>query len=453
MTTDRPSRIAFVSTYLPRHCGIATFTHDLRTAMAHAAPDIQTLVCAVDNEGLDYDGQAAFVIGQHTMADYPAAAERIARAGVDAVVIEHEYGIFGGPDGDWINLFAERLTELGVPYLVTLHTVLSHPSPGQASALGRLCRGADAVAVFTPVARTLVTSTGMATADRIFIVPHGAPTALREDWDRPHVPGPRRGAGAGVGTGTAGGVRPEVAEVLAEGAQSRIVSTFGLISPGKGLEVAVEAVANLAEEHPDLVYVIAGATHPEVAKQHGEDYRDRLTGLVAELGVQDRVRFLDFFLTDEEIAALLAATEVFLTPYHSTEQISSGALTFAVAAGCPVVSTSYRYAQDLLRTGAGNVVEPGDSAAFAEGLRALLADPERLHAAQAAAHSVGATLGWPSVARQFAGVVRDMTADRARRRALLGARTQYSPDRAHPTPSAGFVGRGWEKSQDPARAV
>lgn len=423
MATDRPSRIAFVSTYLPRHCGIATFTHDLRTAMDQAAPDMRTLICAIDNEGLDYDGQADFVIGQHTMADYPAVAESIAHAGVDAVVIEHEYGIFGGPDGDWINLFAQRLSELGVPYLVTLHTVLSHPSPGQASALGRLCRGADAIAVFTPAARAMITSTGMATADRIFIVPHGAPTALREDWDREHVPGPRRG------TSVAGGVRPEVAELLAQSGQSRIVSTFGLISPGKGLEVAIEAVADLAEEHPDLVYVIAGATHPEVAKQHGEDYRDRLTGLVADLGVQDRVRFLDFFLTDDEIAALLAATEVFLTPYHSTEQISSGALTFAVAAGCPVVSTSYRYAQDLLRTGAGNIVEPGDSAAFAEGLRGLLADPERLHAAQAAAHSVGATLGWPSVARQFAGVVRDMTAERARRRGLGGLGSTARPAR------------------------
>jgi glycosyltransferase involved in cell wall biosynthesis len=426
-TAHRRARIAFVSTYPPRQCGIATFTHDLRTALAQAAPDIETLVCAVDNDGLDYGGQADFVIGQHDAADYPAAAEHLAHAGVDAVVIQHEYGIFGGPDGSWITLFAARLSELGIPYVVTLHTVLSHPTPGQAATLARLCRGAAAVTVFTPTARTLAVTAGAAGADRMFVVPHGAPTVLRDDWDRPHIPRMRRR----VPGSDPDALRPAVADLLAENAGARIVSTFGLVSPGKGLEVAIEAVAALADDHPDLMYVIAGATHPEVARRYGEDYRNGLAGLVTDLGIEHRVRFLDFFLTDAEIAALLAHTEVFLTPYHSKEQVSSGALTFAVAAGCPAVSTSYRYAQDLLRSGAGLTVEPGDSAAFATALGTLLADSDRLHAAQAAAHEVGTTLAWPAVARGFATVVRDVAANRARKRAFGSAELGVRPGRQH----------------------
>ena len=193
----------------------------------------------------------------------------------------------------------------------------------------------------------------------------------------------------------------EVAELLAESSGKRLISTFGLISPGKGLETAVKAVAAAAGQHPDIRYVIAGSTHPEIAKEHGEDYRLGLAGLVAELGVEEHVRFLDFFLTDEEIALLLHNTEVFLTPYRSREQISSGVLTFAVAAGCPVVSTSYYYAQDMLASGAGVLVESGDDDGFAHALRELLADGERLASARDVAMEIGGTLGWPSVAERF----------------------------------------------------
>lgn len=206
---------------------------------------------------------------------------------------------------------------------MTLHTVLSRPTLGQGAALARLCRGADAVTVFTPTARTLAVTAGLAGADRMFVVPHGAPTVLREDWDRPHTFGarPRR---PGL---RAEGLRPAVADVLAENPEARIVSTFGLVSPGKGLEVAIEAVAALVGDHPDLMYVIAGATHPECG-------------------------------------------------------------------------------------GAGLTVEPGDSAAFAVALGTLMAVPDRLNAARAAADRVGSTLRWPAVAGRFATVVRHVAAKR-----------------------------------------
>ncbi|MFL6112812.1 MAG: glycosyltransferase [Catenulispora sp.] len=381
-----------MSTYPPRQCGIATFTRDLRDAVTQVAPDLELSVCAVDRGEPRTGPDAEFVLRQDERGDYVRAARAVARSGAAAVVIEHEYGIYGGPDGEWIALFAAELDALGVPYLVTLHTVLSQPSIGQAAVLRRLCRRAFAVSVFTDTARRLAIRTGVP-ADRIVVVPHGAPTILYDGPDGPDGPG--------------GPIRPEVATIVAEAAAgTRLLSTFGLVSASKGLETAIAAVAAVAPAHPDVRYIIASRTHPEIARHEGEAYRDRLTTLIAELGVERHVTFIDHFLTDAEIALLLRRTEVFLTPYRSREQVSSGALTFAVAAGCAAVSTSYHYARDLLSGGAGTVVEPGDATGFAAALHGFLGDPERLLAARAAAARAGGHLSWPMVARRFAGILR-----------------------------------------------
>jgi glycosyltransferase involved in cell wall biosynthesis len=310
---------------------------------------------------------------------------------VGAVVIQHEYGIFGGLYGVWITDFAAELHRLGIPYLVTLHTVLSTPSPSQAGALYRLCRDAAAVTVFTGTARRLAVGTGVAPPDRIVHLPHGAP--------------PPDGGGD---------VRPEVAAALDRLAGRRLLSTFGLLSPNKGLETAIAALGLIAARHPDVSYLIAGSTHPEVARQEGENYRDNLVLAVRSANLEDRVVFLDTFLSDGEISAVLARTEIFCTPYRSREQISSGALTFAVAAGCPVVSTAYFYAEDMLAGGAGITVPPEDPEAYAEALHALLSDPDRLERARAAARTQGAALHWTAVARRFAGIARATAARRAR---------------------------------------
>ncbi|GAA2008809.1 glycosyltransferase [Catenulispora subtropica] len=389
---SRKTRVVLVSTYPPRRCGIATFTQDLRNALADVAPDLETRVCAVDREELDHPA-VDYVLRQDTREDYAAVAARIAADGAGVVVIEHEYGIFGGPDGVWITEFAGELHRRGVPYLVTLHTVLSAPSAGQAAALRRLCRDAFAVTVFTRTARRFALETGIvAPADRIAVLPHGAPTVLR--------------SGIGLDDRAGHDIRPEVSDLLVSAREHRLLSTFGLVSPGKGLEHAIAAVAEVVEAHPDVRYVIAGATHPEIVRRHGEEYRIGLSALAADLGVGEHVRFLDFFLTDAEIALLLNRTEVFLTPYRSRDQISSGALTFAVAAGCPVVSTSFHYAEDLLGGGAGLTVHPDDHPGFVRALRAMLGEPRRLARARAAARELGATLGWPTVASRFADTVR-----------------------------------------------
>ena len=399
-----PTKIAILSTYPPRRCGISCFTSHLYRGFVEVAPDLDVSVCAVDREGFRYGSEVTAVLDQEDAASHRKTAAALAVAGVEAVLVEHEFGIYGGPDGSWITSFTAELSAAGVPYLVTLHTVPAKPSRRQASVLQCLCRDAAAVTVFSPTAQQLAAAAGIR-AERFVTVPHGAPEALRSpDRER-----------------SGRSVRREVAEALAELAGATVVSTFGLISPNKGLETAIAAVADLVGDLPDLHYVIAGATHPEIVRRHGEGYRRTLGELIDDLGVGDHIRFLDFFLTDAEVSALLACSTAFLTPYRSQDQIGSGALTFALAAGCPVVSASFFYAEDMLATGGGLLAEPGDAAAYTAALRRMLTEPGHLPRAARAARTAGADLVWPLIARQTADVIQNAVV-RHDRLAVLEAR-------------------------------
>lgn len=383
-------RLGIVSTYLPRRCGLATYTADLHEALGLATGDIDPVVVAIDRDGLSYGDEVVATINQDRISDYEDAAETIRRVGVDAVLIQHEYGIFGGPSGAYVLHLARALTGCGIPYLVTLHTLLSQPSAGQAATLSTLCSGAAGVTVFTETARRIAIRTGIASRHQITIVPHGAPEILR------HAPGPEE-------------LRPDVAEVLDQLADDvPVLTTFGLVSVGKGLEDSIEALAGVVTRHPATRYVIAGATHPEIVRNEGETYREGLHRLVHRLGLTRNVLFIDSFLSPAELAVLLNRTTIFITPYRSAEQICSGALTFAVAAGCPVVSTSYRYAEDLLANGAGLLAPCRDVAALTQGINALLDDPARLAAARAVADAQGARLVWPAVALTAGQLIRDV---------------------------------------------
>jgi len=278
--------------------------------------------------------------------------------------------------------------------------VLSQPSPHQLGVLTALCSRAERVTVMTDKARRLLIELGASTGEKIRVVPHGAPVVL----------GHRRREHAA-------GRRPTyVAPGGYERTQSRfLLSTFGLLSAGKGLETAIEALPLIVERHPEVMYVIAGRTHPQVARREGEQYRRMLERLVADLGLGDHVAFDDRFLSLDELADLLAATDVFLTPYRSREQISSGSLTFAVAAGCAAVSTPYWYAEDMLASGAGRIVPFNAPQALAEAVCALAEQPDRLAMARAEARRIGSQLTWPSVASATANVLRE-TAPRAPRR-------------------------------------
>jgi len=387
-------RLAVISTYPPRPCGIGTFSRDLRSALLEADSSLEIDVLSIVRDHHSTTASEVLsVIRQDVRADYVAVPALLDGRGTDVVLIEHEYGIFGGEAGSYV---LSLVQELHQPFVVTLHTVLSMPTQKQADVLGELCHRAALVTVFTETARRMIVDSGLAPAARVRVVPHGAPSVLL-----PHL-----------AAATAATVRG--ADDAAEGSHKTmahlegrtVLSTFGLISAGKGIETAIEALAEIVPLHPDVLYLVAGQTHPEVVKEEGERYRLSLERLVRDLGLERNVQFLDRFLSMDELAFLLSSTDLYLTPYRSREQIVSGALTFAVVAGCPVVSTPYFYAEDLLAGGAGILVPFDDPTAFAKGILQLLDNPDQLAAAALEARRIGASLAWPAVGATTVDVLR-----------------------------------------------
>ena len=393
-------RIAILSTYPPRACGIGTFSFDVRTALLEL-PNVDEVdpLAVVDEPRAPQRPEILRTVSQGSRGDYVRAARMLCRTDIDVVLLQHEYGIFGGRDGEYVLSFARELAQ---PLVVTLHTVLSEPSDHQLQVLTALCDEAERVIVMTDTARRLLTELGACDVEKIRVVPHGAPVELgrrraeHEAGRRPHYVAPVRGG--------------------YEHIKSRfLLSTFGLISPGKGMETMIEALPALVERHPEVLYLIAGRTHPQIARRAGEEYRLMLERRVVDLGVGDHVEFDDRFLSVEELADLLAATDVFVTPYRNREQIASGALTFALAAGCAAVSTPYWYAEDMLRSGAGTIVPFDDPAALAAAVGELVEQPEALAAAQREARRIGSELAWPSVAEATAAVLLEATEAAPRR--------------------------------------
>jgi glycosyltransferase involved in cell wall biosynthesis len=384
-------RTAIFSTYPPRACGIGTFAFDLRTSLL-GVPGVKSVgaIAIVDEASSPQRPEVMATVSQAVRGDYVRAARLLGRLDIDVVLLQHEYGIFGGADGEYVLSFAR---ELARPLVLTLHTVLSQPSDHQREVLTSLCEEAERVIVMTETAERLLVEMGTCAPEKIRIVQHGAPVVLGRRQAKGHAP-----------------------SRAVERLRSRFVlSTFGLISPGKGLETAIAALPAIVERHPDVLYVIAGRTHPEIVRREGEHYRLLLERRAVNLGVTDHVEFDDRFLSANELADLLHATDVFVTPYRNPEQIASGALTFAIAAGCATVSTPYAYAQDILATGAGKLVPFDDPAAIAEAVRGFIEDPDSLAMARAEASRIGADLAWPSVAVATDIVLREAALERPRR--------------------------------------
>ncbi len=385
-------RTAIVSTYPPRACGIGAFSADVRAALLGVdGVDRVDKVVVVNEPSRPQRPGVVATIEQAVRGDYVRAARILGRLDVDVVLLQHEYGIFGGADGACVLSFAEELSQ---PLVVTLHTVLSEPTSHQAEVLTALCRHAELVTVMTDTARRLLVESDTCPADKIRVVPHGAPPVLAE-------------RAAAYADERADARHAPARQPYGAGGQRFLLSTFGLISAGKGIETVIEALPTIVQRHPEVLYVVAGRTHPDVARREGERYRLMLEQAVVDLGLEDHVEFDDRFLTIDEIADLLAATDVFVTPYKGREQIASGALTFGIAAGCGVVSTPYWYAQDVLASGAGEIVPFADSDALAQAIVRYIDEPERLAAARAEARRIGAQLAWPSVAEATAAVLRE----------------------------------------------
>ena len=394
-------RAAIVSTYPPRACGIGTFAADVRGALlgVEGVDRVEKVVIVNEPSRPQRPGLVA-TIAQGVRGDYVRAARILGRLDVDVVLLQHEYGIFGGRDGEYVASLTEELSQ---PLVVTLHTVLSDPTPHQAKVLEGVCDQAQLVIVMTDTARELLVAGGTCSWEKVRVVPHGAPPVIARRAGEYAARKMLREAG-----GHDGDRDPLSA--------SFSLSTFGLISAGKGLEMAISALPAIVRRHPQVTYLIAGRTHPDIARREGERYRLSLEQAVLELGLEDHVEFDDRFLGIDEIADLLAATDVFVTPYRNRDQISSGALTFGVAAGCGVVSTPYVYAQDVLSSGAGTLVPFGDADALAEAVCHYIEEPEALQAARTEARRIGDSFAWPSVATATAAVLAEAVRLAPRRR-------------------------------------
>jgi glycosyltransferase involved in cell wall biosynthesis len=362
-----PLRLAFLGTHPPRNCGIATFTRDLSEAVAGVHDEVSIRVLAVtDSSGpYDYQDVARFEVRQSISQDYVRAAEQINHSDVHLVFVQHEFGIYGGDDGAHLLAF---LAELHKPVVATLHTVLRKPSDSQRFIVRRMAERCDRLIVMSHLAADqLEESQGIPRSD-IRVIPHGIPDLPRGDQEKAKA---RLGI-AGRGT----------------------LLTFGLLSPNKGIETVLHALPRLIGRFPDLVYFVVGATHPNVKQERGEEYRISLKQQARELSVVDHVVFRDEFVSTEELADLLRASDVYVAPYLYEAQSTSGTLSYAMGAGTAVVSTPYWHAQESLANGRGLMFDFGDSEALADSVETLLSHPVELKKARDAAWQFTRPMVW-----------------------------------------------------------
>jgi len=369
------SLIAFVSDYFPRCCGIATFTHDICEAVAlQAGKKYEVFAVAINDipEGYPYQDRVRFEVRESVQADYRLAAEFLNIHQVAVVCLQHEYGIFGGPYGSHVLGLLRRLRQ---PLVSTLHTVLKEPDSQQHLVLQEIIRLSDRIVVMSDLAHGLLQDVYNAPKEKIVTIPHGIPNIPFVD---PNFSKDQFGV---------------------EG--KKVLLTFGLLSPGKGIEYVIEALPQIVKKHPETVYIVLGATHPGVKRQSGEEYRNSLYRRVHELGVSDNVIFQNRFVSPSELCEFLGAADIYITPYLDEAQITSGTLAYALGAGKAIISTPYWYAKEMLDDKRGRLVPFRDAEAIAEQVLDLLDNETRRHAMRKRAYNFSRKMVWKRVAQDY----------------------------------------------------
>ena len=365
------SRIAMLSTYAPRQCGIATFAQDLVESIAKARPDAEIVVAGMnDGRVYDYPEHVRLSIDQDDLDAYEAAADALNRLDIDILSVQHEFGIYGGPAGSYLLALLRRVR---APVVTTLHTVLETFTPEQEAVIEELVALSSTVVVMSERAVRFLVAQGVP-QEKITFIPHGIPDiGFDRDTEKARL-------------GLAG---------------RAMILTFGLLSPNKGIETAIRALPAVVRDVPDLTYLVLGATHPNVRAAHGEAYRDEMRQLAADLGVADHVRFDNRFADAADVRRAIAAADIYLTPYLSREQITSGTLAYAVGSGKAVVSTPFWYAEELLADDRGVLVPFRDPEALGLALGRLLRHPDERAAMEARALDYGRDMHWPNIARLY----------------------------------------------------
>lgn len=378
-----------MGTYVPRRCGIATFTSDLAEAIAGELSNKgEIFALALDDipQGYRYPERVRFQLRASYHPDYRLAADFVMGNQANVFVLQHEYGIFGGPSGSHV---LRLLRELRIPVIATLHTVLQEPSADQRRVLEELGQLCDRLVVMNHRARRMLHDIYHIPPEKTVFIPHGIP-------DVPFVD-------------------PNYYKDQFKAEGRPVILTFGLLSPNKGIEYMIEAMPAIAKEFPDVLYIILGATHPHLIRQFGEAYRTSLQRRVVDLGVQENVRFRNQFVELNELCEYIGAADVYVTPYLHEQQITSGTLSYAVGAGKAVVSTPYWHAQELLADGRGILVPFKDSEALAEGVIRLFANDTERHQIRKRAYTYCREMVWKQVAREYLLLGQSLLQERTRR--------------------------------------
>jgi glycosyltransferase involved in cell wall biosynthesis len=376
---------ALIGTYLPRQCGIATFTADLAAAISENDPNIDCSIVAMNDrpEGYEYPESVRFQINQDRLNEYGLAADFLNMRNPDVVCLQHEYGIFGGQRGSFI---IELARNLNVPLITTLHTILKDPSPQEHQIITQLAEISATLVVMSERSAELVRDVYQVPATKIELIHHGI-------LDVPFLE-----------------IDPCRNKVAAS--DKTMILTFGLLSPGKGIEYMVDALPEIISSHPDVLYFVVGATHPHWKAENGEDYRLNLHLRAKELGVADNIVFYDRFLERDELLEFIRAADIYVTPYLNEAQAVSGTLAYALGAGKAVVSTPYWHAEELLANDRGRLVPFRDSQALARSINDLLDHPEERLAMRRAAYEYCRPMEMKEMGRNYLKVFSSAVARR-----------------------------------------
>jgi glycosyltransferase involved in cell wall biosynthesis len=371
-TNETIRKIAVLGNHVPRQCGIATFTSDLSEALATEFPDLDCFVLAMNDAGARhaYPARVRFELAEGDLASYRQAADFLHANAVDVLSVQHEYGIYGGEAGSHV---LALLRGLRMPIVTTLHTILSEPDALQRASMDELARLSERLVVMSEHGAELLRGVHGVPSRKIDLIPHGIPSVPFASHNRDRL---------GVGG-------------------KRVLLTFGLLAPDKGIEYVIEALPAILARFPDTVYVVLGATHPHIKQRQGETYRLGLEQLALRLGVASSVIFHNRFVNLSELTDFIAAADIYITPYLKPQQIASGTLAYAMGSGRATISTPYSYARELLADGRGILVAWRDPIAVADEVIGLFSDPARLLAMRQRAAEYGRDMLWPAVAHRY----------------------------------------------------
>jgi glycosyltransferase involved in cell wall biosynthesis len=372
-----PNRLAFVGNSLPRRCGIATFTTDLQEAISESRVGLETAIVAMTDHGhtYDYPPVVCLQINDEKIEDYARAAEFLNAEQFDLVCLQHEFGIFGGDAGSHVTALLSRLT---MPIVTTLHTVLAAPQPQQRRVLSSVTGASSKVVVMAEKGRELLRTVYDVPAEKIEVIPHGIPDSAF--------------------------VEPDAAKAKLGFGRNAIILTFGLLSPNKGIEFMIDAMPAILRSRPDTVYVVLGATHPNLVRREGEAYRESLMARTRAVGVEQHVVFLNRFVDQATLLDFITMCDVYATPYLNEAQMTSGTLAFSFGLGKAVVSTPYWHARELLADGRGILVPFGDAQALGREIAALLTDDVRRRGMRERAYASSRSMTWERTAERYLSV-------------------------------------------------